>query len=190
MTNKTRSKSRRRRSAGSAPGRGDKSRSGSRGKSPSKGGGRGTGQGGPPNRSRRGGSNRQRAAYDNSVERPRVSRGRSDTFEDLFAEQPKEVKAIGTRLREIVQDVLPNSEEKVYLGWKIALYCEPAEVCGIQLVNKFCNLYFSKGAEMNDPEGLLEGTGKSIRHVKVRSTEGIPEDQLKALILEAKKVAK
>lgn len=211
MTNKTRSKSRRRRPANGTPGRGKKSRSGSgqgqeqgqgqrrgqgqgRGKSSSKGGGgsRGPNRGGAPNRNRRGGGGggRQRNGYNASVISVPDSRVRTGTFEELFAQQSKDVIAIGTRLREIVQDVLPNSEEKVYLGWKIALYCEPAEVCGIQLVNKFCNLYFSRGAQMNDPEGLLEGSGKSIRHVKVRSVDNLPEEHLKNLILEAKKVSK
>jgi hypothetical protein len=43
---------------------------------------------------------------------------------------------------------------------------------------------------MNDPTGLLEGSGGSIRHVKVKSTDEPPEEQLKELIREAKKVGR
>jgi hypothetical protein len=121
---------------------------------------------------------------------PRFNSGRPGTFEDLFADASKAVKAIGARLREIVQEVLPDAEERVYPTWKIALYNEPFEVCGIQLVGKHCNLYFSNGARMSDPAGLLEGSGRTIRHVKVKSTDDPPEDQLKGLILEAKKVGR
>jgi hypothetical protein len=120
----------------------------------------------------------------------RSTRTRTGTFEDLFAEHSADVKAIANRLREIILEVLPGAEEKVYLGWKIALYNLPNEVCGIQPVNKYCNLYFSKGAQMNDPDELLEGTGKNIRHVKVRSLDDIPADKFKALIREAHRLAR
>lgn len=119
------------------------------------------------------------------------SRTRTGSFEDLFTAMPKNVRAIGERLREIVRTVLPGSTETVYLGWKIALYSDPSEVCGIQPVqSKYCNLYFSNGARMNDPGGLLEGTGKNIRHVKVRNAEEIPVEGLMELIREAKRVSK
>ena len=43
---------------------------------------------------------------------------------------------------------------------------------------------------MKDPDKLLEGTGKNIRHVKVRSAEDIPVDKLKDLIREAQRLAR
>jgi hypothetical protein len=126
-----------------------------------------------------------------TVPEVRSTRTRTGTFEDLFAGMPKDVKAIGERLREIVLEVLPGSKETVYLGWKIALYSDPSEVCGIQPVqSKYCNLYFSNGAHMSDPDGLLEGTGKAIRHVKIRGVDDIPVDGLMNLIREAKKQAR
>ncbi len=30
------------------------------------------------------------------------------------------------------------------------------------------NLAFFRGVELKDPEGLLEGTGRSMRHIKLR----------------------
>jgi hypothetical protein len=117
------------------------------------------------------------------------ARGRSGTFEDLFATAGRTAKQIGLALRNLIMEVLPESEERVHLAWKIALYNDPNEVCGIQPVSKHCNLYFSNGARMKDPDGLLEGTGKSIRHVKVRSAKDMPVEQLKSLIVEAKRVA-
>jgi hypothetical protein len=33
------------------------------------------------------------------------------------------------------------------------------------------NLGFFHGSDLPDPDGLLEGTGKKLRHVKVRSVE-------------------
>lgn len=36
---------------------------------------------------------------------------------------------------------------------------------------RWVSLIFLRGAALDDPEGLLEGTGKSVRHVKLRSLE-------------------
>jgi hypothetical protein len=33
------------------------------------------------------------------------------------------------------------------------------------------NLQLADGAQLPDPDGLIEGTGKRVRHVKVRSVE-------------------
>jgi hypothetical protein len=147
-------------------------------------------RGGQRFRNNRGGGTRSTMGRDTMADNVRSTRTRSGTFEDLFADHSKEIKATANRLREIIMEVLPGAEEKVYLGWKIALYNLPTEVCGIQSVNKYCNLYFSKGAQMSDPHQLLEGTGKSIRHVKVRSVDDMPVDQLKDLIREAHRLVK
>ena len=44
------------------------------------------------------------------------------------------------------------------------------------------NVGFFLGAYLVDPAGLLEGTGKNMRHVKLRPGAGFDEDALAALI--------
>jgi hypothetical protein len=44
------------------------------------------------------------------------------------------------------------------------------------------NVGFFRGAELPDPNGLLEGTGKYMRHVKLRPGQPIDDAPLKALI--------
>jgi hypothetical protein len=44
------------------------------------------------------------------------------------------------------------------------------------------NVGFFRGAELNDPSGLLEGTGKFMRHVKLRPEHDINAVALKNLI--------
>jgi hypothetical protein len=44
---------------------------------------------------------------------------------------------------------------------------------------------FLRGTALADPAGLLEGTGKSLRHVKVRTIEDLKKLELKRLILAA-----
>lgn len=47
------------------------------------------------------------------------------------------------------------------------------------------NVGFFLGAELADPSGLLQGTGKFMRHVKVRPGEPLDETALRALITAA-----
>jgi hypothetical protein len=44
------------------------------------------------------------------------------------------------------------------------------------------NVGFFQGAALDDPSGLLEGSGKRMRHVKVRWGEPIDADALRGLI--------
>lgn len=118
-------------------------------------------------------------------------RAKVSTFDELLAGLPEPVQAVGWRLREIIHDVLPNVEESVYLAWKVAIYREPSEICGIQPVQKrYINFYFSNGSKLPDPDGLLEGTGNSSRHLKIHTVDDIPVERVKELILEARKLVK
>jgi hypothetical protein len=47
------------------------------------------------------------------------------------------------------------------------------------------NVGFFQGTELSDPNGLLEGTGRFMRHVKLRPRADIDEDSLAKLIEEA-----
>ena len=47
------------------------------------------------------------------------------------------------------------------------------------------NVGFFHGAELDDPDKILEGTGKFMRHVKIRPEIGVDEKALEALIRQA-----
>jgi len=47
------------------------------------------------------------------------------------------------------------------------------------------NVGFFRGAELSDPDGLLEGTGKFMRHVKLRPARQIDDAALRRLIAAA-----
>src|SRR5690242_15780374 len=44
------------------------------------------------------------------------------------------------------------------------------------------NVGFFRGAELADPDGLLEGTGKFMRHVKLRPGQQVNDAALKRLV--------
>lgn len=47
------------------------------------------------------------------------------------------------------------------------------------------NVGFFRGADLPDPHGLLEGAGKAMRHVKLRTEGSVDADALAALIVHA-----
>jgi hypothetical protein len=47
-----------------------------------------------------------------------------------------------------------------------------------------------RGAALSDPEKLLEGTGKGVRHVKLRSIADVKKPGVKKLVVEAAKLNK
>ena len=81
------------------------------------------------------------------------------------------------RMRECGDDV----RELMHDGCPVACVADAA----FGYVNVFkahVNVGFFLGAELDDPAGLLEGSGRRMRHVKVRPDSGLDSAALGALI--------
>ncbi|MEN9704707.1 MAG: hypothetical protein RLZZ393_586, partial [Pseudomonadota bacterium] len=59
---------------------------------------------------------------------------------------------------------------------------EDAAFVHVRAFTAHVNVGFFQGTELPDPEGLLEGTGKRMRHVKLRPGVVVDAKALKALI--------
>ena len=58
--------------------------------------------------------------------------------------------------------------------------------CAIIVYSKHINLSFPSGASLSDPDRLLQGKGKRVRHIKVRSLDEVKQYAIRTLISEAK----
>lgn len=119
-----------------------------------------------------------------------TSKARLGAFDDLLKEASSDVKAVAQKLREILFADLPEAIETVRLGDGAATYGPgPKKMTEshvyIMPKEAYVNLGFFHGSSLNDPDNLLEGTGKKMRHVKVRSLEEAEGPALRSLILEA-----
>lgn len=89
----------------------------------------------------------------------------------LLAAYTPSVRELFLQTRRAILAVRPDATEKVYMGWKNVGYgVGPAMAqmaCSIGPLRERVNVHFARGTELPDPHGLLEGTGKSGRHVKV-----------------------
>jgi hypothetical protein len=58
--------------------------------------------------------------------------------------------------------------------------------CYIMPQKDYLNLGFFHGSELSDPKQLLEGTGKKLRHVKIKSIDEADSQVIKDLIIESR----
>lgn len=63
-------------------------------------------------------------------------------------------------------------------------------VCYLHTKKSPVNLGFEQGARMSDPQGLLQGTGKSMRHIKFTSADDVDVTAVQAMIREAVDLSK
>ncbi len=87
-------------------------------------------------------------------------------------------------LTALVRRVVPGHDEVVVHG--APQFCIGGmPFCYVLAYSKHVNLGFCDGAALSDPAGLLEGTGKTMRHVKVRPDGAVPPASLSQLIASA-----
>ncbi|UYN91212.1 MAG: DUF1801 domain-containing protein [Anaerolineales bacterium] len=102
---------------------------------------------------------------------------------------PEPLQVIATELRTQVLDLAPDVIEQIdesaqLLGYG---YAETYThlVCVIIFQQDYINLGFPRGVDLEDPEALLEGTGKRARHVKIYSVEDVTLPGVLSLLREA-----
>ena len=96
------------------------------------------------------------------------------TFAELLEITADSQKETAVHLRDIILSIHPDAVEIVRLGDRAATYglgpkkMSEGYVYIIPHAN-WVNLGFYKGADLADPDDLLEGTGKKLRHIKIRA---------------------
>src|SRR4026208_1212012 len=99
-------------------------------------------------------------------------------------EHPGDLGAIARYWFEVMRNCGDDVRELLHDGHPTACVGDAA----FAYVNAFTahvNVGFFRGAELADPSGLLAGTGKFMRHVKLRSESHIDAKALKQLIMTA-----
>ena len=78
------------------------------------------------------------------------------------------------------------------MGYGVGPKTMSEHFCYIGAYRAHVNLGFYYGAELADPLGLMEGTGKKLRHIKVKNIEKVDQPALRDIIqdsLEERKAA-
>ncbi len=102
-------------------------------------------------------------------------------IEVWFAEHNNELGALARSWFEIVRSSGNDVQELMHDGHPTACV-DDAAFAYVNVFKAHVNLGFFRGADLVDPHGLLEGSGKNMRHVKLRPGEQRDNSQLRALI--------
>lgn len=93
-------------------------------------------------------------------------------------------KEICEQLRTMIGTEFPAVEEK--WGWSRPLYAVGNQhVCYMVANKNDVNFGFEQGAKLDDPKGLLVGTGVNMRHLKIRTLQEADFDYYKLLLAQA-----
>lgn len=109
------------------------------------------------------------------------------TFEQAIEGSNSEVQDIARRLRELIIEIyaevveVPWPHQKT-VGYGVGPKKMTEHFCYLAPQRDRVNLGFFHGANLTDPEGLMEGTGKKLRHVKVKDIEQAGEASIRELI--------
>ena len=116
--------------------------------------------------------------------------GGNGTFDEVIASAPPEIQELAHVARALLADVMPGVTEVPWARQKIAGYgVGPKKMsehfCYIAPFKRHLNLGFFYGARLPDPENLLEGKGKDLRHIKIRRLEDLQAPAVRELVVAA-----
>ena len=104
----------------------------------------------------------------------------------LLGEHPPELQAIERALRATIRTAFPGAVEQVDFANKLIAFGRSMKMRGLLFAiiahKSHVNLQLADGADLPDPDGLIEGTGKRIRHVKIRSVEAASSAPVVAIV--------
>jgi hypothetical protein len=106
---------------------------------------------------------------------------------DGFLEKyPPDIQQLVNKTRLLIAAVMPGMVEQVDIPANLICYgtdrTNKGMICGIVIYPGYINLMLATGATLPDPDGLLVGTGKRARHVKIVSPEDVDAPGVRALI--------
>jgi hypothetical protein len=109
---------------------------------------------------------------------------------DLYVDaKPGELRDVTEKLRKLVKKTVKGTKESVN-SWKIPTFESNGPMCLFMVGKYHVTFGFLRGTSLPDPAGLLEGTGKILRHVKLRTAEDVSAPALKKLIEAAARLNK
>ena len=116
----------------------------------------------------------------------------SPAFEAFIARFEPAMADLARRTRALVVELDPDVVEVVWprqgtVGWGVGHRKNTEHYAWLAVFARHVGLGFFAGTRLPDPDGLLEGTGASLRHVKLRSAADLARPAVRDLLLAARR---
>ena len=113
----------------------------------------------------------------------------ADEFNALVKQFSPPLQQLARSVRRFVRAEMPGAVEQVKSGWHAVWYGASSKMSDIVVVihleDRYVNIEFAQGTALHDPAKLLEGTGRNMRHVKIRGEKDLARPEFLALVRSA-----
>ena len=113
----------------------------------------------------------------------------------LYRHEPA-IQSLALGLRTVVVAEMAPCHEYIFsMGSKVVLLYGATErvikdnICSISVFTKHVNLGFHHGADLKDTDGVLQGSGKTWRHVSLRRLSDLDRPEIRTYLRAARKGA-
>jgi hypothetical protein len=107
-------------------------------------------------------------------------------IDSIIDKQPKDIKAIAVALREMIEAAAPKATSS--LKWGMPFFTLDGKMMvAIGIHKKHVNLILPGAPD--DPKGLLQGEGKTGKHLKLTTVSELPKTEVKKWLAAAAKNA-
>ncbi len=112
----------------------------------------------------------------------------NEKIEKFFNQLPSKKHDLALKIRSTVIGVDKKISEDI--KWGNLTFIHKGKMASIYTytTTDYLNFCFFKAAKLKDPKGLFEGTGKGMRHVKIKSEKDIDVAQIRSWVKEAMKL--
>jgi hypothetical protein len=115
-----------------------------------------------------------------------------ELIEFLYGHDPV-VQSLALGLRTVVLDELAPCHEYIFqMGSRVVLLYGPTDrvikdgICLVAVYRRHVNLGFMHGAELTDKRGVLQGSGKAMRHLSVKKLSELDRPEIRSLLRQAR----
>jgi hypothetical protein len=105
----------------------------------------------------------------------------NEQITDYINTAPDEQKRIMNVVRQLIHDNVTGVREE--FKWSRPVFGKEKDFAYLKTAKAYVTLGFFNFQKLDDPGNLLDGTGKDMRHIKLRSAGSIDMDLLKKWII-------
>lgn len=104
------------------------------------------------------------------------------------------VQALAHGLRTVVHEEMAPCHEYIFeMRSKVVLLYGATErviadgICNIGVFARHVLLGFPRGTDLDDPDGVLQGTGKAMRHITLKTMSDLDRPEIRSYLRQARK---